>query len=45
MKLIFFFLSIMAVTRQDKGGQIASLGKRGRWIFHINTGRGDAVFF
>lgn len=45
MKLIFFLLSIMVVTAQDKGGQLAAWEEGMLDIHHINTGRGDAAFF
>jgi len=47
MKLIFFLLSIMAVTGQEKVGNCL-LGQRGRWIIPriFNTGfAGMPLFF
>ncbi|MEZ4971388.1 MAG: hypothetical protein R2814_17305 [Flavobacteriaceae bacterium] len=45
MKLIFFLLSFMVVTAQDKGGQLPPWEEGMLDIHHINTGRGDAAFF
>ena len=45
MKPIFFLLSIMVVTAQDKVGQLPPWEEGMLDIHHINTGRGDAAFF